>query len=392
MTTEKNHIAVPLTLGLFIAGFCAYWIGTAPNNILPLEISAFIEHFKMSEPMAGALATVESIFVVLATFFLANRVQKLPSVKLAMLGSLIALIAQIVTVYVDNAGVVLWVARIASGIGFGMILAVANVVISQSDDPDKFYSVLWAVAAIFDAALFMIAPLFNEKFGHPGLFIFASLLILLCAAFMIKLPQIQDVSVEEDHVADDNKVAGMTLVAAVFILFSALGGLWSFGEQIMANTFDMDAKESGIIFAISVLAGFVGSMSAALLADKVSRKLLSYSSLVIAITLSVLATQTADKMVFNAAFITFVGLVYFMIPLFLGLAASLAASGEYAAKVSGMVVLGTSVGPIAGGILVDQFGYSSLGGFFFVSGVITFFALMVVFAKQKQAPVAEEPA
>lgn len=387
MTSNKEHVAVPLTLGLFVAGFCAYWIGTAPNNILPLEISAFIEHFNMSEPMAGALATIESVFVVLATFILANRVQHFPTVKLAMLGALIALVAQIVTVVVE-AGLVLWISRIASGIGFGMILAVANVVISQSDNPDKFYSLLWAVAAIFDALLFMIAPLFNEQFGHPGLFIFASLLILLFSIFMIRLPQIQDISEEEEHTADDNKVAGMTLIVAVCIVFSALGGLWSFGEQIMSNTFGMDAKESGMIFAISVLAGFVGSMSAAMLAEKVSRKLLSYTSLVLAISCCVIATQTNNKILFDIVFISFVGLVYFMIPLLLGLAASLSASGEYAAKVSGMIVLGTSIGPIIGGALVNQYGYSSLGGYFFISGVITFAALIFVFAKLKQEPVA----
>lgn len=378
MTSNKDHVAFPLTLTLFVTCFSAYWIGTAPNNILPLEISAFIEHFKLSETVAGTIAAIESLFVVIATFLLAKRVQLLPTVKVALVGSLVALLGNLATLYVE-ADSMLWAARIASGIGFGVILAVANVIISQSANPDRVYALLWAIAAVFDTLLFMVAPFFIEEYGYPGLFIFVNLLIIVCACLMLRLPQAQHISDKETTDAEGNRVAGMTLVAAVFILFSALGGLWSFGEQIMANTFDMDARQSGYVLALAVLAGFAGSVIAGVVVDKLDRQLLLFSGLILAVGLSVVATQTEQSLVFKVAFIVFVGTVYFLIPVLLGLAASLAASGEYAAMVSSMIVLGTAIGPMAGGVLVEFYGYYALGAYFLLSGAVTAVALIVVF-------------
>lgn len=381
MISSKDHIAQPLTLGLLITGFCAYWIGTVPNNILPLEISAYIEHYSLSEPIAGTMATVESLFVVFATFVLARRVQILPTVRMALIGSAIALIGQIIPVYVE-AGAMLWISRVASGIGFGIILAIANVLISQSENPDRFYAILWAAAAIFDTLLFMVVPLFVDEFGHPGLFILVSILILAGAIFMLRLPQVQDVSVEETKEGEANRAAGIILIVAVFVLFTALGGLWSFAEQIMANNFGMDNTQSGLILALSVLAGFCGATVASWIADKISRQLLIYMGIAITVGCSLVATQTSDALTFNITFITYVGLVYFLIPLLLGLAASLAASGEYAAMVSGMVVIGTSLGPMIGGVLVEQYGYSALGMYYLIIAIITVIALTtVVFRK-----------
>lgn len=381
MTLDKDHVALPLTVTLFVTSFAAYWIGTAPNNILPLEISAFIEHFKLSETVAGTMAAVESLFVVVATFLLAKRAQYLPTVKVAMAGSLIALLANFATLYVEP-DEMLWLARIASGVGFGIILAVANVIISQSANPDRVYALIWAIAAVLDTLLFLVAPFFIEEFGYPGLFIFVNILIIACAVLMFWLPQALPISDQENADAEGNRVAGLILVGTVFILFSALGGLWSFGEQIMANTFDMDARQRGYVLALAVLAGFAGSVIAGVVADKLDRRLLLFSGLIVAVGLSVVATQTEHSLMFKVAFIVFVGTVYFLIPVLLGLAASLAASGEYAVMVSSMIVLGTAIGPMAGGALVEFYGYSALGGYFLLSGAVTAIAMIIVFMRR----------
>ena len=78
---------------------------------------------------------------------------------------------------------------------------------------------------------------------------------------------------------------------------------------------------------------------------------------------------------FTLLFMIYLFAIYFFAPYALAIAASLDSTGALAARSSGIIVLGTALGPLFSGVLIDFFGYIALSWFMVLTTILTLFAM-----------------
>ncbi|MFT5352150.1 MAG: putative MFS family arabinose efflux permease, partial [Gammaproteobacteria bacterium] len=110
-----------------------------------------------------------------------------------------------------------------------------------------------------------------------------------------------------------------------------------------------------------------------------------FFSVILTLIACIWSIQTRDQTIFSVLFLLYLFAVYFFAPYSLAIAASLDNTGALAAKSAGLIVLGTALGPLFSGVLIDFFGYIALCWFMVLTSVLTLLAMSKTGEKQQIA-------
>ncbi|MFT7460479.1 MAG: putative MFS family arabinose efflux permease, partial [Planctomycetota bacterium] len=385
MTIDDKKIK--LSLAIIAACLACNLIGNATTSVMPLIISAYIDHFSLRESIAGLLTTSESVISVIITFVVAQKLAQWRTIKTALIGALIAVVGLCGTALVMNLGLLVGF-RILVAIGTGLCLAIGSALAASTNNPDRVYGIMWATSAVGDSTLFIVAPYATEAFGYAGLFWMMAIFVVINAPFLFLLVQL-GTSASEDATSlfikpSENK-AGFYCLFGIFIYFVGAGSFWAFSEQIALDLVGIDPVVAGEIFAAAIISGFIASLLAALIGSKIRRSIPIFFSVILTLIACIWSIQTRDQTIFSVLFLLYLFAVYFFAPYSLAIAASLDNTGALAAKSAGLIVLGTALGPLFSGVLIDFFGYIALCWFMVLTSVLTLLAMSKTGEKQQIA-------
>ena len=375
MSTRHNKIELSITIVL--ACLACNIIGNVTTSVMPLIISTYIEHFSLRESLAGLLTTSESVVSVIVTFIVAQKLSQWFTIRTALIGALITVIGLCGTALVMNLGLLI-AFRILVGVGTGLCLAIGSALAASTNNPDRVYGIMWAFSAVGDSSLFIVAPYAMESFGYPGLFWMLALFVLINGPFLFLLVQLGNSSTQETTKVDlkpwENK-EGFYCLFGIFIFFVGAGSFWAFSEQIALELVGIDPIAAGEIFAIAIISGFVASLLAAVIGKRIRRSIPIYFSVIAVMITCIWSIETRDQTMFTLLFMIYLFAIYFFAPYALAIAASLDSTGALAARSSGIIVLGTALGPLFSGVLIDFFGYIALSWFMVLTTILTLFAM-----------------
>jgi predicted MFS family arabinose efflux permease len=341
----------------------------------PQIIHDVLSTYHKSESAAGLVVTAEIAVLALTSFAIARFARGASFMIICVAGAPITLVGALVSLYSDSY-VGLLLARALTGLGEGAFLMVSAAAVVHLNNPVRTYGQLLTINIGMGAAMNLCLPMLTDWSG-PGMLSLRVLLVLLVVLIPITLlaPRMyRYASLDNDTSATASPMWIAGLASAVFLVILASGAVWSFSVVIGLRD-GLSAPDIDAAIGYAALAGLPGSIIATVMGTRFGRlPSLIVGMVVLLLAICALTTLTSAP-VFRIATCLTVAASYFLIPYFLGFAASEDGTGHAAAVAGGAILMTGAVGPYLGGLLMERLGTGSiawftLGAVFLATGLL----------------------
>ncbi|WXL26188.1 MFS transporter [Ectopseudomonas mendocina] len=358
--TIRNALPENWSLVFSSAG-AAYGVGLLGLWALPFLISAIINDLKFNEAQAGLLMSAEFGFTMLASMLVAPLMGHAPRRTLALWGTLVAIVANLVSAHMTDL-YALGAVRCVAGIGAGLALACGNACVSSAKHPDRIaghmniLSVLLMIVVMLGyakvMALYGLAGLYYAMAGTMAV------MLLAIPAMEQRAPVME--TTEAEKTGSGNVLLTLPAICMMLAMFvfqarDTMG--WAFVERIGIMV-GYSGEEVGALLSFQSFVGLIGPLLAAMIGKRFGLS----TPVILAILLSG-ATSLCyvlgehSKMMYTAGVMTICITYFYALSYLTGLAAAMDRKGRIVAASGSFLSLGLAVGPaISGGLI-------SMGGF-----------------------------
>lgn len=361
MKTIRNVLPESWSL-VFSAAGSAYGVGLLGLWALPFLISAIIHDLDLNEAHAGILMSAEFIFTMLASLLVAPFMGRAPRRTLAIAGTVLAIVANLISASMTDL-YALAAVRCIAGIGAGLALACGNACVASAKQPDRIaghmnvLSVLLMIVVMLGYAKVMAA------YGLPGLYYAMACTMAVMLLAIPFMPQHAPKELIEPRL-HSLKPAGNVLLSlpaicmmlAMFVFQARDTMGWAFVERI-GTMVGYSGEEVGILLSFQSFVGLIGPLLAALIGKRfgLSTPVILAILLTGGTSLSYVLGEHS-KMLYTVGVMTICITYFYALSYLTALAAALDREGRVVAAASSFLSLGLAVGPaISGGLI-------SLGG------------------------------
>ncbi|MBW2540853.1 MAG: MFS transporter [Deltaproteobacteria bacterium] len=348
-----------------LATFAASGIGYLGSAAAPVLVNALIEA-GLDHRHAGDLGTIELLSLALAALLIAPYVPIVSHRKLAISGTLIAVIGLLISAFSFSYAPMI-AGRIATGFGSGLAISGANAAVAAREDAERIFAIIWTMGGAITASLAMYLPRVVDGGDYSLGF---GTLVLLC---FVGLPCIfwlpprpvapaQSAAGSADSsreavgsLAPDLKRAFGPLVwmtfAGMFLYSAAEQALWNFAYNLPIEA-GVDPALAAQILAFTTIMGLAGGAAAAMLGVRLGR----IFPIVLGCLFSVAGrwlyiSSASGVMLLFGSLLWGVGF-YFVSPYQMGLVAAVDRKGRAAVVSAAAFNFGYAAGPgLAGRIL-----------------------------------------
>ncbi|MFK0088697.1 MFS transporter [Pseudomonas sp. NPDC090755] len=382
MKTIRNVLPESWSL-VFSAAGSAYGVGLLGLWALPFLISAIIHDLKLNEAQAGLLMSAEFGFTMLASLLIAPFMGRAPRRTLALVGTLLAIAANLVSANVENL-YALAAVRCLAGLGAGLALACGNAAVASAKHPDRIAGHMNVLSVLLMIVVMLGYAKVMAQFGLPGLYY---AMAATMAVMLLTIPMMAQRApvAEPSPVAHANKGSGNVLLSlpaicmmlAMFVFQARDTMGWAFVERI-GTLVGYSGDELGVLLSFQSVVGLIGPLIAAMVGKRfgMSTPVILAILLTGATSLSYVLGEHS-KTLYTAGVMTICVTYFYALSYLTGLAAALDREGRVVAAASSFLSLGLAVGPaISGGLI-------SLGGFSLAAwgiGVTVVLTLLLVIA------------
>ena len=247
-----------LTRGGLISAILVGLVGALVIFITPGFLAVIAQKTGFDNDELGYLAALDinamAVTVGLSTFALA----RVPWRIAVALGLALIIVGNLLTAAVISFPAMA-AARIVAGAGEGVAIGFAFAALGRASNPDRAFSIYLVVGALLSSAFLYALPAIQAAVTPSALFLIVA---ALNAFVMLSLFAFPDGSKDEPDIFAgagklDMRYASGALLG-VFLLFFAMGGMWSYSERIgMASLLSADVIAKGL--SIGTIAGVVGA-------------------------------------------------------------------------------------------------------------------------------------
>lgn len=350
----------------------AYGVGLLTLLMLPFLMGAMMDGLGLSEGTTGLILSVEFTLAMVSSLLIAPYINRVPRRTIAIVGTLMAIAANIISAYVTDVALLISI-RAFAGFGAGLALATGNSVIAAAKDPDKAAGQVNVLFVVLMIAVMLGFGFIADNFGLKGTYFGVAATYAVMLLMVIRLPQYIDTSSEElaadapeksSAKSGNVKLIGLVSIGmmATMFLFSMRDTMgWAFVEQIGVSL-GYTTSEMGMILALQAFIALIGPMIVAKVGTRfgitipVLIGIIGHGS----ITLGYL--MASESKFFYTLIVLMNATAYFYALAYLtGLAASLDKEGRVVAATGSFIALGIAIGPAFAGQLIDLGGYSIAG-------------------------------
>jgi predicted MFS family arabinose efflux permease len=243
--------------------------------------------------------------------------------------------------------------RCVAGLGEGLAIGFAFAALGRARNPDRAFALYLVVGALLGAALLYALPLLQ---GHvsPKLLFLCN--VGLTALVALSIPAFPNGRRDEDGLpgggALDRRLAIASL-GAVFLIFFAVGAVWSYAERIGAAS-HLDAATIAKGLSAGTLAGVLGAALAGMLPQRLSRTI----PLLAASVCVVGGFQLLDGQVGPNVYLVGILLILFgwnlAQPLLSGMCSDADSGGRVVCAMGSIQTFGMGIGPALAAPMVAQ--------------------------------------
>lgn len=349
---------------------------------LPVWIGALVERYHFAPQEAGAMVTLFLLGAVAASAIVAPRFDRLNKRMMAAGGFLVAAVAFLVASKQDEF-LPLIVLHLIAGLSIGTALSMVHGTIGRAENPHRYFAFAGIVLGFFAIVLLGVIPQLLLAFGGPALFyVFAGVMTVAGLSCLFLFPHVDAVA-EHGH-RPFSRATWYTIFAVSLMTFNQ-AMVFSFVEVIGKSRGFAPEHVLAVLIALGLVNFCVPYPLAALLQTRISATRVTQIGPMIQATLAIFVTSATTFFLWAPAAAFFVSLQLFTHNFAFGRLAKLDPSGRAVAATPAMVMVGASLGPIAGGAFGQNFGYAALG----IAAVIVSSVAVLFFTKAStDAPLA----
>ncbi|WP_321969038.1 MFS transporter [Paraburkholderia tropica] len=360
---------------------------------LPVWVNTLIEHFQFDAQRAGALATAYLAFAVICSACIAPLFTRLPGRTTATAGFALAAcgfgVAAHATTFAGMLG-----AHAVAGIGVGCGLSVAHGAIGRAANPHRLFALSHLALAIFGVAYFAAVPPLVAAHGGAMLFtVFVGLSTVAAIALALAWPAREQGADAAPRAAQHRAGQGTRLErgcwsAIIGIVFMAINQamVFSFVQRIgLARGFG-DAHVNAVLVSVG-LVNLLPPVLAALLQRRLDARNVALAGPVAQAILAWIISNTTSFAPYALATSLWVFAMIFTHTFLFGLLAKLDTTGRAVAYTPAMLMAGSAVGPLLGGVLIVHSGFGAIGVAAALIGLVSF----LFFSRLRAVDVARTP-
>ncbi|WP_030938564.1 MFS transporter [Streptomyces sp. NRRL S-646] len=383
-----------LTSGVAVALIAGVTLGNGGANVMPVFVDDFASRFAMSNSGAGLVAATQLLATAVVTLLLARRAARPGRVGLTRLGLACAGVGFLAATAAPDA-VTLILANLVLGAGLGAVYAAATAALAATDDADKASAVTISGTVAVTALLIMAVPAANHDLGEGTGFVLMALCCMAAWPLVRRLPDGPPASGGTCHGADGNGVAArpsVILLAGTALLWAVTQGAWSYAAVLGRQHTAMSDSLVSAVLAVSSVVALVGAVVGPAAARRFGR-MRSMAAFVTAQALAMaVLISTHDTVLFIAAAVIWQGCQLAVLVQMLAAAALIDPTGRLVASLSGAGALGTGIGPLAVGAVLDAAGAGVLSVLLALGTFVASLPLLRMTVAGAGAPAERHPA
>ncbi|QCX81729.1 Major Facilitator Superfamily protein [Streptomyces sp. YIM 121038] len=360
-----------LTLGVAVALIAGATLGNGGANLMPLFVDDFSSRFALGDSGAGLVGAAQLMATALVTLRLAARAARPGRVRMARTGLAVGLAGFVgATAASDLPTLIL--ANLVIGGGLGAVYAAATAAIAATDDADKASAATIAGTVAVTALLIMAVPAANHSVGEGTGFLVMALCCLLAWPLVGGLPDgpttngaaqagAATAGTAPAATPHDAATPSWVLLGGIALLWAVTQGAWAYASVFGREHTGMSPSAVSVVLAVSGVVALVGAVLGPAAARRFGRTR-SLAAFITAQALSMAAlVLTHDPVLFIVAAVLWQACQLAVLVQTLAAAALLDPSGRLVASLSGASALGTGIGPLAVGAVLDTAGAGVLG-------------------------------
>ena len=347
----------PLQLLALIIVVCT---GFSSQMVMPLWIGAVIDQHSISESAAGFVASVEFAAVAITSMLIAATIPMLKTRPTAAFGVILLIVGNLLAAAADTT-LVLTLARILTGCGKGVVVAIVFSLCAGSSNPTRTFDVMNISYALFATGFYLVMPTAIAWKGATGAFLVMAGVAIAGAVMFFKFP-IQRLEAAA-AIPKDWKAAipmfGVLAMLALILMWMAHGFIWTFLERLGARA-GLSVADIAKVLSFGAVITIAGPSIARIVDKRFGETLPVIFATVGLIVCAQAIIVLADPVGYTAATPIFQLLALFSTPYLMGILSAADPSGRLAALSSAAMTAGGSLGSLGGGLTVGAFGYSGL--------------------------------
>lgn len=335
-------------------------MGNTCIYLIPLLVGAMVMERGFSDQQAGLVASADLGGYAVATFctamFLINRNWR----RLALVGVAIMFAANLATTTANTAGAFAAV-RFLSGVGAGILAAIATVSLGQSDKPDRNYGLLFAASLLFGTAGLWGLPLLLGRAGLNSAYVFIAVLAVIVGFLSASLPATGSPQPKVQGAVAPKQawvMAGLVLLS-ITLFWVQQNALYAYVERI-GNASGLSAQYIGFTLGLANLTGFAGASLVAWMGARFGR----FLPLAISTVIQLACLSALSGTVNSSSYLIALGVIALawniVNPIQLGILASVDQGGRALALASTAIGVGLAIGPALGAVVLQGTHYSSI--------------------------------
>ncbi len=363
-----------------IALMLAHCAGMVDLVALPVWVGALIAQYRFTPPQAGGLATLFLVGAVLSSLFFAPRFNRIDSRTAAIAGFGAACLAFLGAAFVSDLAA-LAALHFVAGVSVGCALSFTHGTIARSANPHRLFAIVGMALGVFAIVFLGTTPNLLAAFGGPALFrTFAVIMVVAAIAAFVSFPTAtargdEDLIDEVTHL----RPAVWFGVAGISCMALTQAMMFSFLERIgIDRGFGREAV-TGVLIALGFVNLFPAPL-AAFLENRVSPRAVLFVGPICQALIALAISFSAGFFAYAAPAVFFAAVMIFTHTFAFGLLAKLDPTARALAGTPAMLMIGAAIGPILGGVLVQGFGYGSLGAAAVIIAAVAIFLFSNVHA------------
>lgn len=335
-------------------------VGALVFNAFPLFLSVTANQFGLNDTQLGLLGTTYLGGFAVVALFAPIWMPRIEWRSIAVVAGVLILSALLVEILTDKVFVV-YLAMAVVGVGASILYTIGLTILTRAVDTERAFGIkLMYEMAIAGLLMYVMLKVVIEKFGFTGFIVGTAILFLGSLLFVSRLPLNFMMREAKYNNSDEWDGAGSrhlawASAAALFVQFAAFSAVWGFMERIGVDN-GLAAETVGSILSLSILAGFVGALVAAVIGNKCGYVAPLTVGLVLSIlAVAILATSKGQgPFVIGACVVN--GMLQFSVVYQMGLLTHNDYSGKIAVMIPFILASGGAIGPGIAGVIVESSG------------------------------------
>ncbi|WP_308010781.1 MFS transporter [Streptomyces sp. AC495_CC817] len=356
----KEPKASALTFGVAVALVAGVTLGNGGANVMPVFVDDFASRFRMSDAGAGLVAAAQLLATAVATLLLAKRAARPGRVRMTRLGLAVAGVGFLGATAAPEP-VTLILANLFLGAGLGAVYAAATAALAATDDADKASAITISGVVGVTALLIMAVPEANHNLGEGTGFLLMALCCLVAWPLVRRLPDrpaAPGTAPDADHRSAEASMTkpSVVLLAGTALLWAVTQGAWSYASVLGRQHTGMSHSAVSAVLAISSVVALVGAVIGPAAAHRFGRMRSMAAFVTVQALAMALLIFTHDPVLFVLAAVLWQTCQLAVLVQTLAAAALIDPTGRLVASLSGAGALGTGLGPLGVGVVLDGAG------------------------------------